>query len=337
MDDAVVLGIETSCDETAAALVRGGREVLASRVHSQVDLHAAWGGVVPELASRDHLARLLPVVDAALEDAALRLEDVDCIAVTSGPGLIGALLVGVQTAKGLAAATGRPLVGVNHLEGHLAAVALEPDPPEAPYLGLIVSGGHTSLYRVEGERPPRYAVLGRTRDDAAGEAFDKIARLLGLPYPGGKALDERARGGDPAAFRFPRGMRGKGLDFSFSGLKTSVRQHVEAHGVPTGQAFSDLCASVQEAIVDSLVEKSLAAARETGLRRLVVSGGVAANGRLRARLEDAARAAGVRVWIPSLSLCTDNAAMIAAAGHRRFVAGERAGLDLEPDPAWSLG
>jgi N6-L-threonylcarbamoyladenine synthase len=331
MDDAVVLGIETSCDETAAALVRGGREVLASRVHSQVDLHAAWGGVVPELASRDHLARLLPVVDATLADANLRLEDVDCIAVTKGPGLVGALLVGVQTAKGLAAATGRPLVGVNHLEGHLAAVALEPDPPELPYLGLIVSGGHTSLYEVEGERPPRYRVLGRTRDDAAGEAFDKIARLLGLPYPGGKALDERARSGDPAAHRFPRGMRGKGLDFSFSGLKTAVAnqaRQLEREGrLPAERA--NLAAAFQAAVIDVLAAKTLRAVAATGCRRVLVGGGVAASRALRAALV-AGLGSDDSLFLPSPRLATDNAAMIARTALFRFHAGQCAALDLAP-------
>ncbi len=335
-DEAVVLGIETSCDETAAALVRGGVDVLASTVHSQTELHAEYGGVVPEIASRDHSARLLPLIDKTLSKGGITLDRVDCIAVTAGPGLIGALLVGVQAAKGLAAATSTPLVAVNHLEGHLAAILLEPDPPRPPFVGLVVSGGHTSIYRVDPGTPLRYALLGRTRDDAAGEAFDKVARLLGLPYPGGKAMEAVSIGGDSKAIEFPRGMRGRGLDLSFSGLKTSVRQYVQEYGVPSGPAMADLCASVQEAIVDSLVEKAISATGAVGLDRLVVSGGVAANKRLREKLARVGRDAGVTVRAPRMSLCTDNAAMIAAAGHVRFMAGETASWGLEPDPGWTL-
>ena len=337
-EDARLLALETSCDETAAAVVRGGREILASRVHSQVDLHRAYGGVVPELASRDHLARILPVVDAALEDAGLTLDDLDAIAVTAGPGLVGALLVGLQAAKGLATASGRPLVAVDHLAGHLAAVNLEPAPPEAPFVGLVVSGGHTNLYAVGEGTPWRFRLLGRTRDDAAGEAFDKVARLLGLSYPGGKVIDDLAKEGDAKAVAFPRGLRRRGeLDFSFSGLKTAVRLHVEKHGIPEGPGLADLCASMQEAVVDSLVTKALDACEQTGVSRLVIAGGVAANSRLRAEAARRGEAAGVRVWIPPLRLCTDNAAMIAAYGHQRFVAGELAGPDLNADPGWRLG
>ncbi|RMG21400.1 MAG: tRNA (adenosine(37)-N6)-threonylcarbamoyltransferase complex transferase subunit TsaD [Deltaproteobacteria bacterium] len=335
---ATLLAIETSCDETAAAVVHDGREVLAQAVHSQVDLHAAYGGIVPELASRDHARRVLPVVDAVLRQTGCRIFDLDAIAVTAGPGLIGALLVGVQAAKGLAAAASKPLCAVNHLEGHIAAVRLEADPPDPPFVALIVSGGHTSLYRVEPGRPWRYRLLGRTRDDAAGEAFDKVARLLGLGYPGGKVIDDLAKAGRPDAIAFPRGMHRKGeLDFSFSGLKTAVRLHIESKGRPKGAELADLCASMQESVVDSLVGKALAACAQTGDRRLVVCGGVAANSRLRAVVRAEAEAAGVRVWIPTLALCTDNAAMIGAAAALHLEAGDTAGLDLNPDPGWQLG
>ena len=333
-----LLAIETSCDETAAAVVRDGRHVLAQTVHSQVDLHAAYGGIVPELASRDHQRRLLPVVHETLGAAGCALPDLDAIAVTAGPGLIGALLVGVQAAKGFAAAAGRRLIAVNHLEGHVAAVRLMPDAPEPPFVALVVSGGHTNLYRVDPGRPWRFSLLGKTRDDAAGEAFDKVARLLGLGYPGGKVIDELAAGGRPDAIAFPRGMHRKGvLDFSFSGLKTAVRLHVEAQGPLEDEALADVCASMQESVVDSLVTKSLAACHQEGLERLVVSGGVAANSRLRAVLGREAAAAGIDLWIPPLTLCTDNAAMIGAAAFLHYEAGESWDLGLNPDPGWRLG
>lgn len=223
------------------------------------------------------------------------------------------------------------------MEGHLSAINLEKEEIEPPFVGVVVSGGHSSIFRVEAGQPPLYRLLGRTLDDAAGEAFDKVARLLGLPYPGGRAIEELAIGGDAAAHAFPRAMRGRGLNLSFSGLKTSVRQHVEKNGVPVGSGLSDLCASVQEAIVDSLVEKSLAAVKAANLDRLLLSGGVAANGRLREKMARSARAAGVRLFVPSMGLCTDNAAMIAAAAHPRYLAGQVDGDDLEPDPAWRLG
>jgi N6-L-threonylcarbamoyladenine synthase len=331
-----ILGIETSCDETAAAVVEDGRRALSDVVATQIDIHRRWGGVVPELASRNHIVQVMPVVDEALTRAGVGPEDLDAIAVTSGPGLVGALLVGVQAAKGLAAGWEKPLVGVNHLEGHLVAAFLADPAPEFPYLGLVVSGGHTSLYaaRAFGD----YGLLGRTRDDAAGEAFDKGAKLLGLPYPGGIAIDRLAHTGDANAIRFPRAVvKGAELDYSFSGLKTALLHHVKKHGVPEGQALADLCASYQEAIVGALVQKAFRAARTLQFERLVLSGGVAANSRLRqAVTERAAEYDGMKVFLPPPRLCTDNAAMIAVAGTHAFLRGERAGTELNADPAWRL-
>jgi N6-L-threonylcarbamoyladenine synthase len=331
-----VLGIETSCDETAASVVEDGRRVLSDVVSTQIDIHRRWGGVVPELASRNHVVQLMPVVDEALARSGVAPLDLDGLAVTSGPGLVGALLVGVQVAKALALAWGKPLVGVNHLEGHLLAAFLGVEPPEFPYLGLVVSGGHTSLYVAEDFG--RYRLLGQTRDDAAGEAFDKGAKLLGLPYPGGVAIDRLAREGDPRAIRFPKAIvKGGPLEFSFSGLKTALLHHVRRHGVPEGRPLADLCASYQEAIVAALVQKLFRAARELQLERVVISGGVAANGRLRAAVaERAAEYEGMRVLVPAVRLCTDNAAMIAVAGTHALLRGERAGPAMNADPAWRL-
>ncbi len=331
-----VLGIETSCDETAAAVVEDGRRALSDVVATQIEVHRRWGGVVPELASRNHVVQVMPVVDEALQRAGVGPDDVDAVAVTSGPGLVGALLVGVQAAKALALAWGKPLVRVNHLEGHLVAAFLGERPPSFPYLGLVVSGGHTSLYAARGFGD--YALLGQTRDDAAGEAFDKGAKLLGLPYPGGVAIDRLAREGDRSAVRFPRAIvKGAELDFSFSGLKTALLHHVRARGVPEGRGLADLCASYQEAIVGALVQKAFRAARRLQFERLVLSGGVAANGRLRAAVaERAAEYEGMEVFLPAPRLCTDNAAMIAVAGTHAFLRGERAGPDLNADPAWRL-
>src|SRR5947209_7874255 len=284
-----VLGLETSCDETAAAVVEaadGSRgRVLSDVVHTQADVHEKWGGVVPELASRDHLQRVLPVLDEALAKSGCALDELDGISVTRGPGLVGALLVGVQVGKSLSAATGVPLVGVNHLEGHLLAVLLGEEVPEPPWLGLVVSGGHTSLYEVRALGD--YRALGHTLDDAAGEAFDKVAKLLGLPYPGGAVIDSLAKIGNPKAIEFPRGLSKRSraqLDFSFSGLKTAVLQHLRERGArPEGQELADLCASFQEAVCDALTLRAMRAARAAGLERLVLCGGVAANSRLRAR------------------------------------------------------
>jgi tRNA N6-adenosine threonylcarbamoyltransferase len=331
-----VLGIETSCDETAAAVVEDGRRALSDVVSTQIEIHRRWGGVVPELASRNHVVQVMPVVDEALARAGVGPDGLDAVAVTSGPGLVGALLVGVQTAKALALAWDKPLVRVNHLEGHLVAAFLSDVPPAFPYLGLVVSGGHTSLYAAHAFGD--YRLLGHTRDDAAGEAFDKGAKLLGLPYPGGVAIDRLAKDGDAKAIRFPKAIvKGADLDFSFSGLKTALLHHVKKHGVPEGRGLADLCASYQEAIVRALVEKAFRAARRLQFERVVLSGGVAANSRLRAAVaERAAEYEGMRVFLPAPSLCTDNAAMIAVAGTHALLRGERAGAELNADPAWRL-
>ena len=324
----LVLGLESSCDETAAAVVKDGRRALSDVIASQVDLHARYGGVVPELASRAHVVHVIPVVEEALAAAGLCLDDLDGVAVTQGPGLVGALLVAVQTAKAIAYARGLPLVGVHHLEGHLSAVYLEDDPPPFPHLALVVSGGHTSLIRVSDHG--QLAELGATRDDAAGEAFDKVAKLLGLGYPGGVVIDRLAREGDPRAVAFPRAMVRKetGFEFSFSGLKTAVLNWVRTHGVPEGQALADVCASFQATVVEVLVRKTRAAARAETLSHVQVCGGVAANSALRAGLRAAGDEDGFRVYVPSPKRCTDNAAMIAAAGHYRLARGERAAPEL---------
>jgi N6-L-threonylcarbamoyladenine synthase len=331
-----VLGLESSCDETAAAIVDDGRIVRSDVVASQHEVHERYGGVVPELASRAHILNVVPVVHAALERAGCTLADVNGIAVTNAPGLVGALLVGLQTAKAIAWVTGAPLVGVHHLEGHLSAIFLEADQPPLPHLALIVSGGHTSLVRVV----ERGAVIeiGATRDDAAGEAFDKGAKLLGLGYPGGVVIDRLARTGDPHAVAFPRSMAGgeHGDDFSFSGLKTALLHHVRAHGEPDGQVLADLCASYQAAIVEVLVRKTRRAARRLGLEHVQVCGGVAANSALRAAMIRAGEEDGFRVYVPPPARCTDNAAMIAAAGYVHLMRGERAPLDLDASPGSPL-
>jgi len=331
-----VLGLESSCDETAAAIVDDGRVVRADVVASQHEVHAKYGGVVPELAARAHLVNVVPVVQAALDRAGVALAELDGIAVTNAPGLVGALLVGLQTAKALAWVTGKPLVGVHHLEGHLTAIYLEPDPPPMPHLALIVSGGHTSLVRVNDHGA--LVELGRTRDDAAGEAFDKGAKLLGLGYPGGAVIDQLAKTGDPHAIEFPRAMTAgeHGSDFSFSGLKTALLHHVRAHGVPDGQPLADLCASYQAAIVEVLVRKTRRAARRLQLHHVQVCGGVAANSALRAAMTAAGEEDEFRVYVPPPARCTDNAAMIAAAGYHRLARGERDGLDLDARPSAPL-
>ncbi|TMH46528.1 MAG: tRNA (adenosine(37)-N6)-threonylcarbamoyltransferase complex transferase subunit TsaD [Betaproteobacteria bacterium] len=340
----LVLGIETSCDETGVAVYDGtAGGLLAHAVHSQVAMHEAYGGVVPELASRDHLQRALPVLDEALRRAGCTLGDVDGLSVTRGPGLVGALLVGVQIAKSLSAALRLPLVGVNHLEGHLLAVLLEESAPAPPWLGLVVSGGHTSLYEVRALG--RYRALGHTLDDAAGEAFDKVAKLLGLPYPGGAQIDRLARGGDPRAVDFPRALAKRPrdeFDFSFSGLKTALLQHLRQRGgVPQGQELSDLCASFQEAVVDVIADRLRAGLRLFRERfdnptALVAAGGVAANEAIRKVLHRIAFEVGTVLVAPPAELCTDNGAMIAVAGAHRLARGERASADLAADPGWRL-
>ncbi|MDX2012890.1 MAG: tRNA (adenosine(37)-N6)-threonylcarbamoyltransferase complex transferase subunit TsaD [Myxococcaceae bacterium] len=331
-----VLGIETSCDETAASVVQDGRVALSDVVSTQMDIHRRWGGVVPELASRNHVVQVMPVIDEALSRANVTLSDLDGLAVTSGPGLQGALLVGLQVARALSLATGLPLVGVNHLEGHLLAIRLAADAPEPPFLGLCVSGGHTTLYDVKAYGT--YARLGTTRDDAAGEAFDKVARILGLPYPGGLPIDTLAQSGDKAAIKFPRALRGDDvLDWSFSGLKTAVLTWVQQHGVPEGQGLADLCASFQEAVADALTKKMILGAKKVGAKTLVLCGGVAANSRLRALAEARGHDAGLAVYLPPKRLCTDNGAMIAVAGTEAFKRGVPSGAHLMADPTWRLG
>ena len=339
----LILGFESSCDETGVALVDAGGSVpprlLAQALHSQVTMHEAYGGVVPELASRDHVRRVLPLTREVLAQAGRTLADVELIAYTRGPGLAGALLVGSATANALALALGRPVLGVHHLEGHLLSPFLSADPPVFPFVALLVSGGHTQLMRVDGVG--RYELLGETIDDAAGEAFDKSAKLLGLGYPGGPALARLAEFGDPVAFKLPRPLlHSRDLDFSFSGLKTAVRvQFAKIGNAVCEQQRADLAASTQAAIVDVLVAKSIAALDATGLDRLVVAGGVGANRRLRDRLDAACARRGAGVHYPELALCTDNGAMIALAAAMRVQAGlarpQPAGA-FDVQPRWPL-
>jgi N6-L-threonylcarbamoyladenine synthase len=323
-----VLAVETSCDDTAAAVLDRG-EVLSNIVTSQDDVHRLYGGVVPELASRAHMSAIVPTIERALQEAGCGVRDLDAVAATYGPGLIGSLLVGLNTAKAIAFARGLPFVAVNHLEGHLLSVRLEAR-VEFPYAALLVSGGHTSLYLAKAHGD--YELLGATRDDAAGEAFDKVAVVLGLGYPGGRRIDELARDGDAAAYAFPRARlkpRAGRLpyDFSFSGIKTAVALCAREHG-GDDRRRADIAASFQEAVVDMLVDNAVAATRQAGAPRLVVAGGVSANSRLRARIADAGRAAGIDVVIPSPRYCTDNAAMIGLAATVRLELGQRDGLDV---------
>jgi N6-L-threonylcarbamoyladenine synthase len=322
----LILGIETSCDETAVGIVRDGRTLLANVVASQAAVHAKYGGVVPEVASRHHMEAMLPVVRAALSEAGYRPSDLDAVAVTAGPGLAGALLVGLNTAKALAYAWEKPLLGVNHLEGHVYANWLTDDVPPLPALALIVSGGHSELVLVRDHGD--YQLLGRTRDDAAGEAFDKAARVLGLGFPGGPAIEREARNAGPKPPRLPRAWLGESKDFSFSGLKTAIGRFAAEEK----WSRADLAAGFQTAVVDVLVTKAVRAVNESGARSVVLSGGVAANGPLRAALSERSP---VPVWAPALSLCTDNGAMVAAAAH--YSADKaRAELDLDVRASWSL-
>lgn len=349
----LTLGIETSCDETAAAVLEDGRGIHSSVIASQDALHAPYGGIVPELASRRHVEAVWPVVKEALARAGMTLADLDGIAATAGPGLIGSLLVGLSFGKALAFALDIPLVGVNHLEGHLYAALLDHEGLTFPFTGLVVSGGHTHLYSAMA--PGEYRLLGRTRDDAAGEAFDKVAKFLGLGYPGGPLIEERARKGDPDSIRFPRPMPQRGsYDFSFSGLKTAVVNYVKGivyrvqgaeepplHPKPltlNPALIADICAGFQEAVVEALVRVTVAAAKASAApRRIVLAGGVACNGRLRLKLTQQAADEAIEVYYPTPSLCTDNAAMIAAAGYARLARGERAPLSFNADADLALG
>ena len=338
----LILGIESSCDETGVALVRTtGTAVptlLAHALHSQIEMHQAYGGVVPELASRDHIRRVLPLATQVLQESGHALSDVDVVAYTRGPGLAGALLVGAGVACALGAALGKPVLGVHHLEGHLLSPFLSADPPEFPFVALLVSGGHTQLMRVDAVG--RYEILGETIDDAAGEAFDKSAKLMGLGYPGGPALSRLAEQGSATAFKLPRPLLHSGdLDFSFAGLKTAVLTQAKKLGDELEARKADLAASTEAAIVDVLVKKTLAALKQTGLKRVVVAGGVGANRHLRAQLNAACTAAKVRVHYPELHLCTDNGAMIAMAAAMRLQAGQQqANSDYAFDvkPRWPL-
>ena len=338
----LVLGIESSCDETAAAIVRDGREMLSSVIASQIETHKRFGGVVPEIASREHLDKIVPVVEEAFERAKVEKQSIDGIAVTAGPGLVGSLLVGVSYAKAMAFALRRPLVGVNHIEGHIYSVVFENPPVEYPALALVVSGGHTNLFLVP--EPGHYKVVARTRDDAAGEAFDKVAKMLGLGYPGGPIIERLAREGDARAVRFPVPRMGDGRpDFSFSGLKTAVSKYVRetglqplAEGEQPTEDIKNLAASFQDVVVRSLVGTMERLAADTRPRTLIVAGGVACNGALRAASGKAAERLGIPVYFPSPHLSTDNAAMIAAAGTAKLQSGERAGLDLNADVSLRL-
>ncbi len=327
----LVLTIESSCDETSAAVIRDGRSILSNAVASQIPVHRKYGGVVPELASRNHICDIHAVINDALKDAGVSLDDIEGFGVTSGPGLVGSLLVGIETAKALAMAQGKPCVGLNHLEGHLTAVLLDIEGlerPDFPYLGCIVSGGHTDLYLVRAMGD--YSILGRTRDDAAGEAFDKVAKMLGLPYPGGVEIDRLAKDGDPEAIDFTRPMwTRKHFDFSFSGLKTAVLNHIKANGQPEGQGLHDLCASFQKCVVDVLVFKAIEATKQTGCKTMVYSGGVACNSMLREHAKDQGERRGFKVIFAPPKLCTDNAAMLGPAAE--FYLQGQTGFD-----AWDL-
>lgn len=332
-----ILGIETSCDETAAAVVEDGRNVLSNIINSQIDIHTEFGGVVPEIASRNHVMDLPYVIDKALKEADTTLEDIDAIAVTKGPGLVGALLVGVSQAKAMSMATEKPLIGVHHIEGHIAANYIEYPELEPPFLCLVVSGGHTHLVLVKNYTD--YEILGKTMDDAAGEAFDKIARVIGLGYPGGPKVDAAAKRGNPEAIEFPRAMLDQdNLDFSFSGLKSSVLNYINnkrQKGEPINN--DDVAASFQQAVTDILVNKTIKAAKESGVDKIALAGGVSANSQLRKALEEAAQKEGFSFYVPNIGLCTDNAAMIASMAYYNYINDELSDDYLDATPSLKIG
>lgn len=333
----LILGIESSCDETAAAVVRNGREVLSNIISSQIDIHALYGGVVPEIASRRHIENINYVIEEALSDAGVTLEETDAISVTYGPGLAGALLVGVNAAKAVAYAMGKPLIGVNHIEGHIAANYIEHSDLMPPFLCLVVSGGHTHLVQVAGYN--EFEVIGYTHDDAAGEAFDKVARAIGLGYPGGPKIDKLAKEGNPDAIVFPRAkVDGHEFDFSFSGLKSSVLNYINGCGMKNIEVnTADVAASFQQAVIDVLVSRVESAAKKYGGGRIAVAGGVAANSALRAAMEESCSRNGIELFYPSPIYCTDNAAMIAVQGYYSYIAGKRSGLSMNAVPGLKLG
>lgn len=332
-----ILAIESSCDETAAAVVENGRTVLSNVISSQIDIHTLYGGVVPEIASRKHMERINYVVGQALNEAGTELKDMDAVAVTYGPGLVGALLVGVAHAKALAYAAGLPLIGIHHIEGHISANYIENPELEPPFLCLVVSGGHTHLVRVADYGV--YEILGKTHDDAAGEAFDKVARAIGLGYPGGPKIDRLSKEGNPRAIAFPKGqIADSPYDFSFSGVKSAVLNYLNQSAMQgTEINAADVAASFQQSVVDVLVEKTMAAVKDTGAKKLALAGGVASNSAIRAGMKEACKKAGVALFCPSPVLCTDNAAMIGAAAYYEFQKGVRHGLDLNAVPNLRLG
>ena len=335
--DVLILGIESSCDETAASVARNGREVLSNVISSQIDIHTLYGGVVPEIASRKHIERINYVIEDALKQAKVTLEDITAVSVTYGPGLVGALLVGVGAAKAIAYAAGKPLVGVHHIEGHIAANYIEHQELEPPFLCLVVSGGHTHLVQVHSYT--EFEVIGCTHDDAAGEAFDKVARAIGLGYPGGPKIDKLAKEGNPQAIDFPRAkVDGSAFDFSFSGVKSAVLNYLngcEMKQIEVNRA--DVAASFQQAVVDVLVERGIRAAKQLGENRIAVAGGVASNSALRAAMTERCQKEGIELCYPSPIFCTDNAAMIAVQGYYEYMAGTRSGLDLNAVPNLKIG
>lgn len=336
-DDILILGIESSCDETAAAVIKNGRTVLSNVISSQIDLHKLYGGVVPEIASRKHIEKINQVIETALEEAEVTLEDIDAIAVTYGPGLVGALLVGVAEAKAISYAANKPLVGVHHIEGHVSANYIEHPDLEPPFLCLIVSGGHTHLVMVNDYG--KYEIIGRTRDDAAGEAFDKVARAIGLGYPGGPKIDKLSKEGNPHAITFPQGhIADAPYDFSFSGVKSAVLNHINSCKMKGDEINpADIAASFQESVVDVLAKRTVLAVKHLGVNKIALAGGVASNQGLRAKMDEVCTKNNFTLYYPSPIFCTDNAAMIGVAGYYEFINGTRHGLDLNAVPNLKIG